>query len=34
MLLATLAASILGNVLAGRGTIRAGEGTFRASENF
>ena len=33
MLLATLAASMLGNVLAGRGTIRAAEGTFRASEN-
>ena len=34
MLLATLAASMLGNVLAGRGTIRAGEDTLRASENF
>ena len=34
MLLGTLAASILGNALAGRGVIRAGEGTIRAGENF
>ena len=30
MLLGTLGASLLGNVLAGRGVIRAGEGTIRA----
>ena len=30
MLLGTLAASILGNVLTGRGVIRAGGGTNRA----
>ena len=41
MLLATLAASILGTALtgrevirAGKGTIRAGQGTIRAGENF
>ena len=34
MLLGTLAASILGNALAGRGVIRAGEGAIRAGENF
>ena len=37
MLLGTLAASLLGNMLAGRGFIRAGEGTIRAgygSKNF
>ena len=33
MLLGTLAASILGNALAGRGVIRAGEGTIRPDEN-
>ena len=34
MLLGTLAGSILGNALAGRGVIRAGESTIRAGENF
>ena len=34
MLLETLAASILGDALAGWGIIRAGEGTIRAGENF
>ena len=34
MLLGKLAASILGNALAGRGVIRAGERTIRAGENF
>ena len=33
MLLGMLAASILGNVLAGRGVIRMGEGVVRAGEN-
>ena len=33
MLLGTLAGSILGNALAGRGVIRAGESTIRAGEN-
>ena len=33
MLLGMLAASILGNVLAGRGVIRVGEGVVRAGEN-
>ena len=33
MLLGTLGASLLGNLLAGKGTIRAGEGTIRAGEN-
>ena len=33
-LLGTLAASILGNALAGQGVIRAGEGTIRVGENF
>ena len=32
ILLGTLTASLLGNLLTGKGTIRAGEGTFRASE--
>ena len=32
MLLGTLAASILGNALVGKGVIRAGEGTIRADE--
>ena len=30
MLLSTLGASFLGNILAGKGTIRAGKGTIRA----
>ena len=34
MLLGTLGASLLGNLLTGKGTIRAGEGTIRAGENF
>ena len=34
MLLGTLAASILGNALAGRGVIRAGQRAIRAGENF
>ena len=34
MLLGTLAASMLGRALTGRGVIRAGEGTIRAGENF
>ena len=33
ILLETLAASMLGSALTGRGVIRAGEGTVRASEN-
>ena len=33
MLLRTLAASILGNVLAGKGVIRTGEGTIRVGQN-
>ena len=32
MLLGTLGASLLGNVLTGKGTVRAGEGTVRAGE--
>ena len=32
MLLGTLGASLLGNLLTGKGTIRAGEGTIRAGE--
>ena len=32
MLLRTLGASLLGNLLAGKGTIRAGKGTIRAGE--
>ena len=32
MLLDTLGASLLGNLLTGKGTIRAGEGTFIAGE--
>ena len=32
MLLGTLGASLLGNLLTGQDTIRAGEGTFRACE--
>ena len=34
MLLGTLGASLLGNLLTGEGTIRAGEDTIRASQNF
>ena len=34
MLLGTLAASTLGNMLAGRRIITAGEGTARPSQNF
>ena len=32
MLLGTLGASLLGNLLTGKGTIRAGEGTVKAGE--
>ena len=32
MLLGTLGASVLGNILAGKGIHRAGEGTVRAGE--
>ena len=32
MLLGTLEASLLGNLLTGKGTVRAGEGTVRAGE--
>ena len=34
MLLGTLCASLLGNLLAGKGTIRAGEDTIRADQDF
>ena len=34
MLLGTLGASLLGNLLTGKCTIRADEGTIRAGENF
>ena len=34
MLLSTYGASLLGNLLTGKGTIRAGESTFRARQNF
>ena len=34
MLLGTLGASLLGNLLAGKGTIRAGEDTVRAGQDF
>ena len=34
MLLETLGASLLGNLLTGKGRIRAGKGTIRAGENF
>ena len=34
MLLGTLNASILGNVLAGKGVIRAGKGVIRVGDNF
>ena len=34
ILLSTLGASILGNLLTGKGTVRAGEGTIRTGQNF
>ena len=34
MLLGTLSASLLGNLLTGKDTIRAGEGTIRAGQDF
>ena len=34
MLLGTLRASLLGNLLTGKGTIRAGKGAIKAGENF
>ena len=34
MLLGTLGASLLGNLLTGKGTIKAVEGTFRAGQDF
>ena len=34
MLLGTLGASLLRNLLTGKGTIKAGEGTIRAEQNF
>ena len=34
MLLVTLGASLLGNLLTGRGRIRASKGTFRVSHDF
>ena len=34
MLLGTLGASLLGNLLTGKGTKKAGEGTIRAEQNF
>ena len=34
ILLGTLGASLLGNLLTGKGTIRAGEGTVRACQDF
>ena len=34
MLLSTLGASLLGNLLTGKGTITVGEGTFRAGQDF
>ena len=34
MLLGTLGASLLGNLLIGKCTIRAGEGTIRAGKTF
>ena len=34
MLLGTLAASILGNALSGRGVMKAGEGVIRTGEDF
>ena len=34
MLLGKLSASLLGNLLTGKGTIRPGEGTIRAGQDF
>ena len=34
MLLGILGASLLGNLLTGKGTIRVDEGTIRAGQNF
>ena len=34
MLLGTLGASLLANLLTGKGTVRAGEDTIRASQDF
>ena len=34
MLLGTVGASLLGNLLTGKATIRAGEGTIRADHDF
>ena len=34
MIIGTLAASLLGIALTGKGVIRAGEGVIRAGENF
>ena len=34
MLLGTLGASLLGNLLTGKGTIRAGEGTIKGGQDF
>ena len=34
MLIGTLGASLLGNLLTGKGTITEGEGTVRAGKNF
>ena len=34
VLLGTLSASLLGNMLAGKGVIRAGNGTIREGQNF
>ena len=34
MLLGTLGASLLGNLLTGTGVLRAGEGTIRAGQDF
>ena len=34
MFLGTLGASLLGNLLIGKGKIRAGKGTIRGGENF
>ena len=34
MLLGTLGASLLGNLLTGKGVMRAGEGTIRADQDF
>ena len=34
MLLGTLGASLLGNLLTGKGIVRAGKGTIRAGQDF